>query len=117
MFRHVALFRFHEAASMTRRTEFLAALARLPGQIPSIRQVSCGFDMGCQAGNRDAALILDFADQAGFDAYKAHPAHLALVRDHVRAVVAETVRVQYPLLPADSTLDGGHRRSEDESSL
>jgi hypothetical protein len=117
VFRHVALFRFHEASSIGQRAEFLAALARLPAQIPSIRNASCGLDLGYQAGNQDAALILDFADEADFAAYKAHPAHAALIRDHVTPIVAHTVRVQYPLGPADSTLDGRHRYREDDSAL
>ena len=46
-------------------------------------------------GPVDYVLQLDFADSAGFDAYKQHAAHRQFIEDQARECVADTTRAQF----------------------
>lgn len=70
-------------------------LRALHGVVPSLRQISIGPDI-VGGGNWDVALVADFADAAGLDAYQSHPAHQAVV-GYVRSVVAERVAVDFEI--------------------
>ena len=71
------------------------ALRALRGVVPSLLQISIGPDI-IGGGNWDVALVADFADAAGLDAYQTHPAHQAVV-GYVRSVVAERVAVDFEI--------------------
>ena len=45
-------------------------------------------------GNWDVALVADFADRAGLDAYQTHPDHQA-VAGYIRSVVSDRVAVDF----------------------
>ncbi|WP_412763132.1 Dabb family protein [Pseudonocardia alni] len=45
-----------------------------------------GADLGERPANADYAVVSEFANAEDFRAYLAHPAHLAVPRDHVRSV-------------------------------
>lgn len=65
----------------------------LPGRVsgrhppPSHRRAAGrGADLGERPANADYAVVSEFANAEDFRAYLAHPAHLAVPRDHVRSV-------------------------------
>lgn len=66
-------------------------LLALRGVVPSILDIAVGPDV-VGGGNWDVALVADFTDQAGLDAYQTHPDH-QLVVGYVRSVVADRVAV------------------------
>ncbi|MFT3797224.1 Dabb family protein [Microbacterium sp.] len=70
-------------------------LAALRGVVPSIVDLTIGPDV-VGGGNWDVALVADFADQAGLDAYQTHPDHQAVV-GYVRSVVSDRVAVDFEL--------------------
>lgn len=70
-------------------------LGALRGIVPSIIDITVGPDV-VGGGNWDVALVADFADQAGLDAYQTHPDHQAVV-GYVRSVVRDRVAVDFEI--------------------
>jgi hypothetical protein len=95
MLRHIVLFRWNEQATQERRQEVLDGLAALPDQVPHIRAFRFGADAGLSQGNFDLGVVADFDDADGYDAYAKHPAHVMLVTEVIRPVIAERAAVQH----------------------
>lgn len=70
-------------------------LNALRGVVPSLLDITVGGDV-LGGANWDVALVADFADQAGLDAYQTHPDHVAVV-GYVRSVVSERVAVDFEI--------------------
>ena len=97
MFRHVVVFRFNEGATENARRALGQGLGALPGEIAEIRRYAFGPDAGLASGNFDFAVVADFDDEAAYGRYVDHPSHQALIREHIRPILAERVAVQYAL--------------------
>jgi hypothetical protein len=95
MFRHVVLFRWDPVSSEAAKDAVASALGELPGAIPTIRAYHFGADVGINSGNFDYAVVADFDDEAGYVAYRDHPAHRAVIADRIAPIVAERAAVQY----------------------
>lgn len=95
MFRHVALFRWHEGTTDEQVAAVTEVLATLPGLIPELRGYQVGPDAGVSAGNFDYAVVADFDDAAGYQAYATSPHHLAASTNVIRPILAERTAVQY----------------------
>jgi hypothetical protein len=80
---HCVTVKFKDAATPDQVAALDAALAALPGQIDLIRRTRHGRDLGERPTNADYALVSEFAHAEAFYAYLEHPAHQALVRDHL----------------------------------
>lgn len=94
MIRHIVAWKIAsedagERAAQARR--IADDLGALRGVVPSILDISVGPDV-IGGGNWDIALVADFADRAGLDAYLTHPDHVAVV-GYVRSVVSDRVAV------------------------
>ena len=77
MIRHTVAFRLRHPAASPEEQDFLAAgrtLADIPGveRFEQLRQTSSKNDFAF-------GFSMEFADQAAYDAYNAHPAHDAFV--------------------------------------
>ncbi|WP_447943563.1 Dabb family protein [Microbacterium aurum] len=96
MIRHVVAWKLKTAdpAERAEQAQKIATdLMALRGIVPSIIDISVGPDV-VGGGNWDVALVADFADQAGLDAYQTHPDHQAVV-GYVRSVVGDRVAVDF----------------------
>lgn len=96
MIRHIVAWKLEtdddgERAAQARRIS--DDLLALRGVVPSIIDITVGPDV-VGGGNWDVALVADFADRAGLDAYVTHPDHQAVV-GYVRSVVSDRVAVDY----------------------
>lgn len=91
---HIAMFRFKQDVTDEQIRAFEAELATMPERTGCLLSYQFGRDLGARDGNFDFGVVaeLDSADQ--IDGYLDHPAHLDLVRDHVRHIVAERKAVQ-----------------------
>lgn len=94
MIRHIVAWKLaapdvSERAAQARK--IADGLGALKGRVPSIIDITVGPDV-VGGGNWDVALVADFADTAGLDAYLTHPDHVAVV-GYVRSVVADRVAV------------------------
>lgn len=97
MIRHTAVFRLKHAADSAAERDFLAALAKLkaiPGvqKFEILRQVSPKNDF-------TLGVSMEFADDAAYQGYNNHPAHVAFVRDCWVPEVAAFMEIDYVVLP------------------
>lgn len=97
MIRTVAVVRLNPQAPADELAAFQAALAQLPGQVGTVRSFSFGADLGLRPGNRDFAVVADFASAEDFRIYNEHPAHQAIRDRWVGPLVGEAAVVQYEL--------------------
>jgi hypothetical protein len=96
MIRHIVTWRLAtddptERAAQARK--IAGDLLALRGVVPSIVDITVGPDV-VGGGNWDVALVADFTDRAGLDAYVSHPDHQVVVT-YVRSVVADRVAVDF----------------------
>lgn len=73
---HVVFFKLSD---LDTAREAARRLAALDGVVPSLQSVEVGVDEARSARSWDVCLITRFADAAGFEAYRDHPAHLEVV--------------------------------------
>jgi hypothetical protein len=95
--RHAALFRLSHPAGSPQEAGFLAALAALSA-IPGVAD----FEIARETSPKNAfafAVSMRFADQAAYDAYNAHPLHVAFVRDRWAREVAAFMEHDTVALP------------------
>lgn len=85
-----AATRADHAAEMVRRLEALV------GVVPSIRSLSAGVNVAYAEVNGDVALVADFDDVAGLEAYQVHPAHQE-VAAFVRGVAGSRIAVDFEI--------------------
>lgn len=87
--KHIVIWTL-SATDETEKAEALVriegALTGLVGRVPSIRSLTVGINGAYPDKNGDIAVVADFDDFEGLDAYQNHPDHLevaALVRSFV----------------------------------
>jgi hypothetical protein len=93
MIRHVAIFRFAPTFTPAERNHWMSLLRALPAAIPELRAMSVGTDVGGGPNAYELAIVADFDDMAGLEAYTNHPAH------------AEVLRISAPVKTALATVD------------
>lgn len=97
MIRHVVMIQWAPGAPADASARLGAALDTLPGLIPEIRRYEHGPDLGLAEGNFDYVVVGDFDSAADWERYRTHPAHLALIADHIRPHLGQRVAVQYDI--------------------
>lgn len=86
MLRHIVLMTFKPEASEEERLAVQAALEGFRANIPEVRSLVCGRNVGSGPNHRDFAVVADFDDMAAFRRYLASEPHQAYVRGPARAV-------------------------------
>lgn len=94
-FRHVVMFRWTTDSTAEQRTGALDALRAFGRQVADFASLSIGADAGVAEGNFDAAVVVELADAEAYMRYAADPRHQAVLRDHIRPILAERAAVQY----------------------
>jgi hypothetical protein len=97
MIRHSALFRWVDGTTPEQVAALTGALLALPAQIPTIRAYAAGPDLVLGEGRWDFAVVADFDDAAGYQAYVDHPAHQAVATDLIAPIRADRAHVQIQL--------------------
>ncbi len=98
MIRHVACLTFVDHATPAQRQAVLDALGRLRAQIPAIRAYAFGVDAGIDgSANASLAITADFDDAAGYETYRDHPEHRAVLVEVIRPILTSRVAVQYDI--------------------
>jgi hypothetical protein len=97
VFRHVVLFRWTPEATAEQRAHLEAGLAELPALIPEIRNYEFGADAHVNEGNFDLAIVADFDDTEKYLVYRDHPAHVALIDDRIKPILAERAAAQHEI--------------------
>jgi len=97
MIRHIVLLKLQDTATDADRANILEGLATLPGLIPPLRSYVFGTDAGLAEGNADIAVVADFDDVAGYEAYRDHEAHQQVIAERIRPVLATRTAIQYEI--------------------
>lgn len=95
MIRHTALFRWAVEATPEQKQQAETLVRQLPSLVPTLREFSCGTDLGVNEGNFDFAVNAIFDDMDGYLAYRDNPDHRAMVRDHIVPIAASRAAVQF----------------------
>lgn len=95
-FHHVVLFRWIDQVSEEQVRTITRVLGELPASIPEIARFRCGTDAGLAPGNWHYAVAADFDDEAAYLVYRDHPAHRAVISEHIEPVLADRIAVQFP---------------------
>jgi hypothetical protein len=93
MIRHTVVFRLKHAAGSPEESRFLQAASALD-QIPGVRNFECLRQVSSK-NSYTLGLSMEFASQADYDFYSAHPDHEAFVRERWIPEVAEFMEVDY----------------------
>lgn len=99
MIRHVVVFRWNDTVTTESLDALSAALDALPDEIEQLVAYRHGRDLGLADANYDYAVVADVASTDDFAAYRDHPAHRAVIAEHITPHLADRVAVQYPWEP------------------
>ena len=95
--RHIVTLTFHDGTTPEQVSSIADALRQLRDQIPEIRSYVVGVDAGLGEGNAHLAVVADFDSPAGWEAYRDHPAHQAVITQQIVPVLAGRSAVQHEL--------------------
>ena len=70
------------------------ALRALPDRIDSVRALTAGRDLGLHPDNADFAIVVDFDDEDGWQAYQDDPEHRRIVAEMIAPVLAQRTAIQ-----------------------
>ncbi|GAA2010286.1 Dabb family protein [Nakamurella flavida] len=97
MIRHIVVFSVageDAAARSATAATVKDGLEALPAQIPQIRRLEVGLDLGTVERNADLVLLTEFDTPEDLAAYQVHPAHQAFVAQ-VGPLLAGTAEVDH----------------------
>src|SRR5688572_27269185 len=97
MIRHVAVFRWSEGTTADQIEAVATGLDEMVPQVPTIRAYSHGPDLVLGDGRWDYAVVADFDDPAGYQAYVDHPAHQVVATQRIAPIRADRAHVQLRL--------------------
>ena len=97
MFRHIVLLTLHPTAGDEVRDEIVTRLRGLPARIPELVRYEVGTDLGLGEGNATIAVVADFADRAGWETYRDHPDHVAVIQTSILPNLASRTAAQMEL--------------------
>ena len=95
MIEHLVLFRWNADASAEAVTRVMEELRALKGQIPGIRDLTCGENFSPRSQGFTHALAVRLEDRAALEAYGPHPAHQRVVQEFIAPIRADTLALDY----------------------
>lgn len=95
MVRHVVVLTLADTSDEDDRAAILEALAALPAKIPEIRSYVFGADLGLDPTGAHITVVADFDDVAGFEIYRDHESHRAVIETYIRPVLAARTASQF----------------------
>jgi hypothetical protein len=91
--RHTVSFDLHHAAASPEEADFLAAAERLAA-VPGVEAFEVVREVSPKNGFR-FGISMEFADEAAYAAYNAHPDHVRFVEQRWLAEVSEFLEIDY----------------------
>jgi hypothetical protein len=95
--RHCVLLRFDDQATAEQRQALLDGLATMPDAIDTIERYDFGPDATGADGNWDLAVTADFADTDAYLEYAGHEAHVQLISERIKPILAARAAVQFEI--------------------
>jgi stress responsive alpha/beta barrel protein len=95
MFHHHGHLTLSPEATDAQVEAILDGLLALPGQVDGLQEARVARDAGLADGNASLRFHMVFDSEASWRAYGSHPAHVAVVTDHIKPVLAGKAMVQH----------------------
>ena len=95
MFNHHGHLTLSPEATDAQVEAILDGLLALPGQIDGLQEARVARDAGLADGNATLRFHMVFDSEDSWRAYGSHPAHVAVVTEHIKPVLAGKAMVQY----------------------
>lgn len=95
MFNHVGHLTLVPEADDAQVEAILSGLLGLPGQVDGLAEAQAVCDAGLTDGNATLRFHMRFDSRADWEAYGTHPAHVAVVTEHIKPVLGSKAFVQY----------------------
>ena len=95
MIRHVSVITFVDDVSDAEVAAIEAALAELPARLPQLRAYAFGRDLQLADTNASFAVVADFDDVAGYEAYRDDPEHRRILAEMIKPLMSARAAVQY----------------------
>lgn len=89
------MFRWTAEATEEQRQQVAAELRRLPALLPMLRAYHVGPDLGLAGGNFEFAVVAEFDDLEGYQAYRDNPEHREIIAKFIQPIAAQRAAVQY----------------------
>lgn len=91
MLTHVVLLKFSPETSEDHLDGIVTSLRGLPAVVPSLSNYRVGRDLGLAEDNFQIAVVAEFADEAGYFAYRDDPTHVSIIAEQIKPnLVART---------------------------
>lgn len=94
-FTHVVVLKLQQSTSAEQKAAIVAGLRALPQQIPEVRTYRAGVDLGLDPSGCHIGIVGEFDSAEAYSAYAKHPAHVSLVTEQIKPVLAKRVAVQF----------------------
>src|SRR5579859_7071433 len=97
MLRHVNLLTWKDGTEEAAIGALADHLSGYAAEIPEIRALSFGHDLGLAERNADFAIIVDFDDREAFSRYLERPAHGRMVGEFLKPIIESRHAVQFQI--------------------
>lgn len=94
MFQHIGMLTLQPSATADQITGIVDGLRALVDVVPGLERADVAPDAGLADGNASLMFTMTFGDQAGWEAYRTHPAHVGVITEHIAPVLVSKVFVQ-----------------------
>ncbi len=94
MLRHIVLLQWQESVGESERTQMLDGLRELIEILPGVAASVVATNLELSPGSHDAALVVDFEDEAAWRSYQDNPAHKAFVAEHLAPNLSNRSAIQ-----------------------
>lgn len=94
MLTHIGVLTLAPTATDDHRRAITDGLAALVGQVDGLVSARTATDLGLRPGTADVIFEMTFSSREAWEAYGDHPAHKALVAEHIGPVLQDKVFVQ-----------------------
>ncbi len=95
MIRHIAMFKFNDAATDEARAALVESMDLLRDAIPQIVGMRHGADLGFREGNYDYGVVVDFATTEDYRAYSEDPVHQEMIATRLRPIISDRAAIQF----------------------
>jgi hypothetical protein len=95
MLHHVVTFTLKPDAPADQVERITAAINALAGELPEVRSMAVGADLGLREGNASFGLAAQFDDVDGFKAYADHPEHIRIIQELIGPWITERHPLQF----------------------
>ncbi len=95
MFNHVGHLTLRSDVTVAQMEGIVSGLLSLPDQVPGLVGAEVVSDAGLSEGNATLRFAMTFTSQRDWEAYRTHPAHVAVIGTHIAPVLISKAFVQY----------------------